>query len=85
MDDKWHMGSNPMNTGNVSKHLARAIDFVVSARYLHDVLVTSGSDGESSTRLCHIEQIIDQDQFIERMAADWGEKQYSPQQPDASG
>ena len=38
VSDHWHMVANAVNTELVAKHIARAVDYVVSCRYLHGLL-----------------------------------------------
>jgi len=77
--DGWHMISHAKNTEMVAKHIARAVDYVVSCRYLHGLLQHDNKlagDGELRPYLDQAEKQVTQEDFVQAMKTLWSGAEY---------
>ena len=79
-EDGWHGAAHAANEQLVARHIARAIDYIVSAHYLLKAFQAFGMDGDRYGDP-HLEERVSEPELLAKMAVDWEGLQLSAVEP----
>ena len=80
-EDGWHGAAHAANNQLVARHLARAVDYSVSAHYLLKAFKAPGIDGDRHGDPC-LRQQINYNELLAQVAVDWNGLQLSAVVPN---
>jgi hypothetical protein len=79
-EDGWHGAAHAVNEQLVARHIARAVDYCVSAHYLLKAFQAPGEDGDRYGEPL-LEERVSEPDLLAKMAEDWEGLQLSPVEP----
>ena len=79
-EDGWHGAAHAANEQLVARHIARAVDYIVSAHYLLKAFQALGIDGDRYGDP-HLEERVSEPELLAKMAVDWEGLQLSAVEP----